>query len=535
MTRSARRSLRPAGCINSKGMRRDLSPLSSTAFDLLVIGAGIHGACIAWDACLRGLRVALIDRSDFGAGTSANSLGIVHGGLRYLVRGDLPRMQESIRERSTLLRIAPELVEPLPVLVPTYRGKLANRAALGAALQVNDLVSAGRNRGLRKDRSIPPSRLVSRDECLRLFPWFPRAGLTGGAVWYDARIRHPERLTFSFVRSAAAQGAAAANYVRADDLLVRHGQVAGARVTDLQDGSQFEIQAHVVVVAAGPWTQELMAGTLGRQAAPLTGERALAVNVRIDRALVKVAVGAQSPRGPERDPVCGGHRFMFAAPQAGGTVLGTWYTPARPDDSVAGVELGARALLEEFNQACPGLDLSATEVTSYQWGWLPLKGSGERGRATALAERPRLVNHGTRDGVRHLLSVEGVKYTTARSVAERVVNEVFQELGRPSPPCRTAGIPLGEVGLEALLQADGTVAHAAIRRVVHQEMVLKLSDIVFRRTSPGFAIRFSRATLAEAAKLAGVELGWDAARQELELDEVMRQQASLAQVEEPVG
>src|SRR5918992_3088148 len=108
--------------INHMGMRRDLSSLFSPVFDLLVIGAGIHGACIAWDACLRGLRVALVDRSDFGAATSANSLGIVHGGLRYLTRADLPRMLESIRERSTLLRIAPGLVEPLPFLIPTYRG-----------------------------------------------------------------------------------------------------------------------------------------------------------------------------------------------------------------------------------------------------------------------------------------------------------------------------------------------------------------------------------------------------------------------------
>jgi len=92
-------------------MRRDLSELLDRTFDLLVVGAGIQGACIAWDACLRGLTVALVDRGDFGAATSANSLGIVHGGLRYLARGDLPRMLDSIRERSSLLRIAPGLKE----------------------------------------------------------------------------------------------------------------------------------------------------------------------------------------------------------------------------------------------------------------------------------------------------------------------------------------------------------------------------------------------------------------------------------------
>ena len=129
-------------------MRRDPSRLDSEQHDLLVIGAGIQGACIAWDAALRGLRVALVERDDFGAATSANSLRIIHGGLRYLARGDFPRMRESIRERSALLRIAPGLVEPLPVLLPTSPQGGPPRLALGAALALTHVLSPGRNRGL---------------------------------------------------------------------------------------------------------------------------------------------------------------------------------------------------------------------------------------------------------------------------------------------------------------------------------------------------------------------------------------------------
>ena len=135
-------------------MRRDFSRLADTTFDLLIVGAGIYGACAAWDASLRGLSVALVDQDDFGAATSANSLRIIHGGLRYLARGDFPRMRESLRERSALLRIAPELVVPLAVLVPTYhgaRGRLAHRLALG----LNDLLSRTRNRHLDENRAIP--------------------------------------------------------------------------------------------------------------------------------------------------------------------------------------------------------------------------------------------------------------------------------------------------------------------------------------------------------------------------------------------
>ncbi len=119
------------------------------------MGAGIYGACAAWDASLRGLSVAVVDREDFGAATSANSLRIVHGGLRYLARADFPRMRESIRERTALLRIAPGLVRPLKVLVPTYGGGARGRVAHAIALGLNDLMSVGRNRDLAADDRIP--------------------------------------------------------------------------------------------------------------------------------------------------------------------------------------------------------------------------------------------------------------------------------------------------------------------------------------------------------------------------------------------
>lgn len=514
-------------------MRRDLSRLRDTTFDLLVVGAGIHGACIAWDACLRGLSVAVVDRSDFGAATSANSLRIVHGGLRYLARGDFPRMLESIRERSALLRIAPGLVEPLPVLIPTYRGTSSSRSALGTALLVNDLVSRKRNRGLEPGQSIPRGRLISREECLGLFPWFPAPGLTGGALWYDARLRHPERLTLSFVLSAAGRGAVSANYLRVDQLVVRDGQTQGARVTDLDRGLQFEISARSVVVAAGPWTSDLIAGTLG-PGSRATPSRALAVNVRIERTLSEVAVGAKAVNGPAEDPVCGGGRFLFAAPQNGSTLLGTWYSVAGGNARVT-PEHGARSLVQEFNQACPGLELTLSEVADYQWGWLPLKGNSERGRATALAERPRMIDHGISDKVRHLLSVEGVKYTTARAIAERVVDWVFNDLGRASPPCRTAEVRLEVPGNGRPAEADANVERAEIRRAVHQEMALRLSDIVFRRNAPGIAPRLDRTRVARVAQLAGVELGWDVRRQDAEIEEVLGQTATMVPAEERVG
>jgi glycerol-3-phosphate dehydrogenase len=505
-------------------MRRDLSRLANSAFDLVIVGAGIHGACAAWDASLRGLSVALVDQDDFGAATSANSLRIVHGGLRYLARGDFPRMWESIHERSALLRIAPDLVEPLPVLVATHGSGLRSRLAHRAALAANDLVSVFRNRGLERERKIPRGRLVSRDECLDLFPGFlPGDGLTGGALWYDAQLRHPERLTLSFLRSAAGRGAVAANYVRVDSLCVVNGIVEGVRATDLLDGSSSEIRARAVLVAAGPWTGRLVGRAIGG-ADPRSGStHALGLNVVIRRRLADVGVGVQAPSGRDRDPICGGRRFLFLAPHGSATLLGTWYSAADRADTRAQVDRGERMLLQEFNEACPGLRLTPQDVVRRQWGWLPLKAGIETGRPDALAERPRVLDHGHAGGIRRLFSVEGVKYTTARRVAECAVDQVFVGLGRRSPRCLTSVTPLDTGGRPDVLYA------------VREEMAIKLADIVFRRTSLGEPPGPNRAAVETAARVAGAELGWNSVRQEAEVEEVMRQTGFTGAAVEAVG
>src|SRR4051794_8787677 len=464
-------------------MRRNLSQLVDRKFDLLVVGAGIQGACIAWDASLRGLSVAILDCGDFGAATSANSLRIVHGGLRYLARGELPRMRESIRERTALLRIAPHLVEPLPVLVPTSAGPIRqSRAAYRIALATNDLLSWDRNRGLAQNQRIPRGHLLSRAEFLGLVPWFRKDGLTGGALWHDGRLRYPERLTLSFVCSAYRRGAVPANYVRVNRLLVRQGVVEGAAVTDVIDGAEFDVRADSIVVAAGPWTAGLIPCTLRGTERPdqvqgPTG--ALALNLVIRRQLAPVAVGIPVSTSALDDPVGGGNRFLFIHPQPDATLLGTWYSAQHGNDVAAACEQGARRLVQDFNAACPDLGLSLDEIVRHQWGWLPQKAGHESGRPLGLAERPIIVNHGLREGVRHLFSVEPVKYTTARAVAEHVVDHIFDDLDRPAPPSATAYLPLDGAGVSSDVDAPWSKPNTA--RAIRDEMAVTLSDIVFRR------------------------------------------------------
>jgi glycerol-3-phosphate dehydrogenase len=216
-------------------------------------------------------------------------------------------------------------------------------------------------------------------------------------------------------------------------------------------------------------------------------------------------------------------------------MLGTWYTLADPGGVAGALAKGVGALLREFNAGCPGARLSEKEVVRCHWGWLPLKAGNEPGRPDALADRPRVVDHGRTGGARNLLSVEGVKFTTARRVAERAVDRVFNALGRPSPPCRTAEVGLPAAQVTAVLERKAMSRDEEITHAVRSEMAVKLTDIIFRRTGLGSVLGPDRVVVEAAARLAGPLLGWEAARQETEIETVMRQASAPDLAMEAVG
>lgn len=212
-------------------LKRNLDNLARQRYDVLVVGGGIYGACIAWEAALRGLSVCLIEKYDFGSATSANSLKIIHGGLRQIQHGNLREMRKLVSERGTWMRIAPHLIHPLPVLIPTY-GRWAKKM-LAAALWINDLIGRDRNRIEDLEKFIPAGRIISKRECLELLPDISPTGLTGGAVFYDAQIYNTERLVLSFLRSADTMGADLANYLQARRLLWAGNRILGIEVKDI--------------------------------------------------------------------------------------------------------------------------------------------------------------------------------------------------------------------------------------------------------------------------------------------------------------
>src|SRR5882724_4085362 len=232
-------------------MIRDLDALSASTFDVVVVGGGIYGLTIAYDAAQRGLSVALVERDDFGSGTSFNHLRTIHGGVRYLQTLDLSRARESVRERRTMARIAPHAVRPLPFAVPIYRSFTKGKLAMRAGFLLDRLVAAGRNRGVAASHRLPAGRVISRGNAVQRFPGLRRQGLTGAGVMYDYVTTEADRLTFSFALAAVEHGAVLANHVEAVAPLVEGTRVVGVSARDTLGGQMLDISARLTLNATG--------------------------------------------------------------------------------------------------------------------------------------------------------------------------------------------------------------------------------------------------------------------------------------------
>src|SRR5688572_20459429 len=305
-------------------MKRNLERLANQAFDVLVIGGGIHGAVAAWDAVLRGLSVALIDRGDFGSATSQNSLKTIHGGLRYLQDGNLSRIRTMARERTTWMKIAPHLIHPLTCLTPTRQKLSRSRLVLGIALTANDLLSFDRNYLADSEKNLPNGKIISQRELAQLLPGYDVSTSTGAAVWHDAQIFNSERLLLEFILSAVNEDAEVANYVEAIGFSQQGNRITGLQAKDVQSGQVFEIQSKVVVNCAGAWIDNL----LGKASLRSEYATSVAMNIVLDQVWSGVGAGL-----PSR-PVDGGlPQILFFVPWRNKTMIGTWHIPwnAAPD------------------------------------------------------------------------------------------------------------------------------------------------------------------------------------------------------------
>jgi glycerol-3-phosphate dehydrogenase len=517
-----------------------LAALPAADLDLLVIGGGITGAAVARDAVLRGLRVAVVERADWAAGTSSRSSKMIHSGVRYLQQGDVGLVREAAAERQVLRRIAPHRTRDERFLMPTYGRAMHTKLGLGLwTFEKIATVPAGERHAM-----------WSRADTLAREPTLDGTRLYGAATFVEY-LTDDARLVLDTVRGAHVAGALCANHAEVAALAPGAGTIT-VTVRDTCTDRTVAARARVVVNAAGPWVDAVrgLAAATGGPRLHLT--KGIHLVVRHERLPIAHIVVMQAP---DRRPV-------FAVPCGAVTYLGTTDTDyGAPVLHPEITRADADYLLASANRTFAGPPLGHADIVSAWAGLRPLV--HEEGKPPSEISRKDEILSAA-DG--RFLSIAGGKLTTHRRMAERIVDLVCTRLGHQAA-CRTDTVPLPGGWLDApgfaaqaarvravlpaaaadrllwLYGADGdaVLAHgtaplaghpaalrAEITHAIEHEMALTLEDVLERRTRLLlFAPDQGLGAVDEVAALAGARLGWDATRTASEIEAYRRLAASL--------
>lgn len=547
-------------------LTRDTARLAEEEFDLLIVGGGIFGASAAWDAALRGYNVALVEQEDFGAGVSANSYKIVHGGIRYMQHLDIARVRSSCHERTALLRIAPHLVHPLPIAMPTYGYGMSGKPVLSAGMLLYDLLTIDRNKTITDEqRRIPWSQRLGRSEILDLFPGLNREGLTGAALFSDAQIYNPPRLVLAFLQSAAGKGATLCNHATVTGFDIANGKVSAARVRDELSGDTFRLRAKAYLNAAGPWTDSLLnQDTTTEKTTPgIYSRDACFVVPRRFEHDIAIAI-----MGRTRDPdalMSRPGRHLFVVPWREYSLVGTWHkvVPATPDR--IGIERAEiETFIDEVHSGYPDLELTADDVTMCNWGLVPFGEDQHGGENLSYGKRSVLVDHAACRGPSNLVSLIGIRYTMGRGDAAWAMKMIASKLydDRAAPPSDQLPLYGGDIQDSASLTRQTTerlpatmsdkvayslarnygsnakelldasdpaavrvlgsshVLETQVRHAIEFEMAKTIADVAFRRTDLASGGLSDAAALARCAEIAGEALNLAPAERDRQLAEV---------------
>jgi glycerol-3-phosphate dehydrogenase len=452
---------------------RAIEALQSEPFDLLVIGGGITGAGVALDAASRGYSVALVEKADYASGTSSRSSKLVHGGLRYLQNFDLGLVREALLERQLMVRLAPHLVRPLPLVVAAFDGARPDRL-MGIGLNMYDVMAAPTLRGRRSARrsaqqasrgarntaengegdwSPARHRAIPGEEVVRLLPALEKRGPTGGYLFYDCQT-DDARLVLTVLGEAERFGAICANRLRVTDLLGAHGpdgrvgiQEPGVRVRDAETDDEFVIGAANVINATGVWADLIRPDELHSEAEVPTITPSRGTHVILDRDDLPLDAGAVVPAREGRS--------IFALPWLGKTLIGT--TDNNYDGQIDHVQPSAQDisyLLDAVNSFFE-VELRDTDLAGAYAGVRPLISSGDTRKSVDISRKAELYE--TSSG---LITITGGKLTTWRRMAKMAVDRLVERDGREAP-CRTHEIPLGQPVDPAALTRVAGVAEVA--------------------------------------------------------------------------
>ncbi len=530
-------------------MKRDIEALSNTVYDLLIIGGGITGISVARDAALRGLSVALVDKSDFADATTAASSKLIHGGLRYLQNLELGLVRESLRERRIWSNNAPHMVHPLMFLMPVYDKGLRGRLKMALGLTAYDWLAYDRNRLDDPEKAIPAHRTLSREEAIALEPGLDAPNLTGATTFYDYQMHYPERLALACLRSAVEAGAHAANYVEAREFVIKDNKVVGARMRDNNvHRSDFTVRAKLTINAAGPWADLLLDAFLANNNARRM-IRSKGIHILTRPITQDHAIAALTPKG-----------HFFILPWRGYSLIGTTDTVYRGDpDGFRVTEKDIVDFVESINEAYPAAALQRSDVLFFYGGLRPIvdqtSAVASEQDSYYASRAAEILDHEAENSIAGLLTAIGGKWTTARHLAEQVVDMAQVKLGADAVVSTTASAPVfgGKTGIFAefvekaleryqelpddivrhLAQQHGAAMDEVLRAAeedpalyarldenapyiaaeviyaIRHEMALTLDDVLFRRVGIGAAGKPDDAVLDRMCTLMAQELEWD--------------------------
>ena len=549
-------------------MKRNLNSFTKKNYDIIIVGGGIFGVCATWEAASRGLHVALLEKGDFSQATSANHLKMIHGGIRYLQHGDIYRIRESCLERSALLRVAPHLCYPIPIVIPTYGHGVRSKEFLRAGLFLYDIFTIDRNSGIQDpDRQILNGSFFSREKVLELFPEIENNGLTGGVVFYDGQIYNPSRLAISFLRSAVDEGADVSNYLEVTKFLIKGDQIFGVEVVDTLTGERFDILGKMVLNASGPWAHRLFEAATGCKIEP-TPLFSRDLGFVISRRFPHEYGLACQMKTKDADAILSrGGRHVFAVPWRNYNLIGCWHVVYdRSPDEISVTEDELQKFIDDINQSYKNFSLTINDILMVNTGLTLFSDNNLRSNNISFGKRSLLIDHEKAHNLKGLVTLIGVRATVARGMAEKSIDLIFKKLKRKSPISKTAVTPIfgGEIEcfskfLHSAIEeksfhlsadvingliynygskyknvlkyvdenmkwahpiGDSTVIKAEVIHSIREEMAMKLVDVVFRRTDFGTSGNFKEESIYIIAQLMESELEWNKNRAENEINEV---------------
>lgn len=478
-----------------------LSKLTDRTYDVAVIGGGIIGAGVARDAALRGLSVALVEKADFGSGTTAGSTRLIHGGLRYLEMYDFGLVRMDLREREILLRIAPHLVKPLEFLIPFYGASLWFRTKMRVGMALYDLLSY--------DKSLPNHRMLSAAEALAEEPALRAEGLQGAAAYYDAQVSMPERLCLENIVDAELHGATVRSYTEAVGAVRESGRVRALQVRCAESGAMGELRAKVFVNATGAWFDRVARQTGDAHQPRIRTTKG--IHITCERMNLKANVLFSPLDG----------RLFFVIPLLGQCWIGTTDTDFNDDPSTVRADGDdVEYLLKSVEPFFPRVRELA--IYSSNAGVRALV--KQEGSASSVSRMHKIAE--TQPG---MISVLGGKITGYRAIAEEAVDAVCKQL-KNDRACRTH-----QELLPGALAEEPADRGESVRRAVEREHCWHVADYLLRRRPAAFAADQGRGEAGAVADAMGRALGWDSGERERELqryfaeaDRALQYRAELA-------